>query len=78
MKSEEVKMNQCTVNQFITERELALCDGEDIRPITRREMYIKAIFHPEQQTPAPVTREEICLQKIVDYVNTLKEGEKNE
>ena len=42
------------------------------KPITRREMYFYAMYHAEQEVPEPITREEIYLCKVIDYIRTLE------
>lgn len=57
-----------------TTREIDLLMGKDIKPITRREMYYRAIYHADQEIPEPITREEIALKYAVDYVRELEKG----
>lgn len=48
-------------NEYLTDRELELLSGKDFQPITRREMYIRALYQKEQKVPTPMTREEQCF-----------------
>lgn len=59
----------------MTEREIQLLKGVDVKPITRKEMYYRAVYHPEQMTPEPITEEERALKKLIDYVNELRGGD---
>lgn len=44
-------------------REEALLDGQNLEPITRKEMFIKRIYDDTQEIPEPATREEWFLKK---------------
>lgn len=44
-------------------REEKLLDGQDLEPITRKEMFIKRIYDKTQYIPEPITREEHFLKK---------------
>lgn len=43
-------------------REERLLDGQDLEPITRKEMFIKRIYDKTQYIPEPITREEHFLK----------------
>jgi hypothetical protein len=45
----------------MSDRELSLLKGEDLKPLTRREMYIRALYNKAQKVPTPKTREEIAF-----------------
>lgn len=44
-------------------REEKLLDGQDLEPITRKEVFIKRIYDKTQYIPEPITREEHFLKK---------------
>ena len=44
-------------------REEKLLDGQELEPITRKEMFIKRIYDKTQYIPEPITREEYFLKK---------------
>ena len=55
-------MNNIISGDFgLSSRELRLLKGESIKPVTRREMYIRALYDSEQTVPKPITREDRCF-----------------
>ena len=54
------------------ERDIRLLQGEDIQPVTRKQMYYCALYHSDQVIPKPITKEEQALKKAVDYVRSLE------
>ena len=67
-----------SVNKF-SERERIAFKGGNIKPITRREMFIVALYNDTQSVPKPITEDEKALMKLVEYVRGLKtKGEENE
>lgn len=55
-----------------TERERKIIKGEPLRALTRREMYLRAVYDKGQEMPKPITEEEIALKYLVEYVRSLK------
>ena len=46
------------VRNSLTEKEMKMLQGENLKPITRREMYIRALYNPKQEVPKPITKED--------------------
>lgn len=69
-------MNKISTSSELSERELKLLRGEDFKPITRREKYIRALYDSKQKVPEPITREDRSF--CIAIANLRKEVEENE
>jgi hypothetical protein len=47
-------------------RDEMLLDGQDLTPITRKEMFLKRLYDKTQEVPEPITREEWFLKKAAE------------
>lgn len=39
-----------------------------MKPVTRRELFLNALSHPDNVLPPPITREEMYLQEAINYI----------
>jgi hypothetical protein len=66
--------NYSSTSDSLSERELKLLKGADFKPITRREMYIRALYNQAQDIPKPITKEDKCFCIAIANIRGAENG----
>lgn len=65
--------NKYMTFNILTDKELEMLKGKDIKAVTKREKYIRALYNESQEIPKPITKEDQCFCIAIAHLR--KKGE---